>query len=319
MCEVLIANEADLEHKDENVRSALTVAVENIAIITLLIDKGANIETTDCGGDTPLILAVNYEDYEVVEFLLKSNANVNVSNDESWTPLHKAADVENIEMCELLLNYGANFFANDRLETPLHNACNNGYLETCSLFIKHGADVNLKNKFRETPFNLACNHNHIEVCLELIKHGANSNGNDPLDNIKNYGCKILNFIENAKNLAIKALNDAYKKEAKWRRRKDFIMFLTKSKFIIKEKNYIKTSDIMIQEVILECAADYGRETTEQDMGLKEQVQLLSDENNESVSAVVNGELDEYNNQIVETYTEKVFFLKELDITIGSYL
>lgn len=280
MCELLIANEADLDLRDENDISPLSISIDNIEITKLLVNKGADIEITDFEGDTPLIKAVKRQDYEVAEFLLTSNASVNASNDELDTPLHIATCNENFEMCELLIRFGANISSlNINSDSYLHVTCSQHKcsLDTCLLFIKHGIDINLRNDDYETAFNLACKKNNIDVCLELIKCGANSDGDNPLDDVSHYGCDVINLSKDDRESAIITLCEAYKRESKWRNRKDFIIFLTRSKFInVNEKK-------------------------------------------NNINVEINIDQYQSNNRIVETNTEKVFFLKELDITIASYL
>lgn len=70
----------------------LTIACvqKNTNIAILLMEKGANIEEKDAGGDTPLLKASFYGSIKIVEELLKRGANVKATNNEGNTALHEA-------------------------------------------------------------------------------------------------------------------------------------------------------------------------------------------------------------------------------------
>ncbi len=65
-------------------------ATDRVAVVKLLIDKGAKVNAKDPKGDTALHLAVAYHRPEMVDLLLANKANVNVANREGKTPLNIA-------------------------------------------------------------------------------------------------------------------------------------------------------------------------------------------------------------------------------------
>lgn len=70
--------------------------------ITLLLDAGANLETTDQEGNTPLHHAVMLGSVRGAEALLSHGAKVNVKNRSGQTPLSLAKTRKNSAMTELL-------------------------------------------------------------------------------------------------------------------------------------------------------------------------------------------------------------------------
>jgi uncharacterized protein len=88
-----------------------------------LLDQGADANTRDEDGCTPLLWAVLAGSYPTVELLLTRGAQVNASNQEKETALHWAATVANVEIAELLLKHGARVNVQDAYGvTPLRSA-----------------------------------------------------------------------------------------------------------------------------------------------------------------------------------------------------
>ena len=72
-----------------------------------LIQKGANVNTRDGKGVTPLQLATNLGFLEGVELLVAHNADLDESNDAGETPLISAVHRRDIPMIRVLLKGGA--------------------------------------------------------------------------------------------------------------------------------------------------------------------------------------------------------------------
>ena len=81
---------------------------------------GANVNTQDIHGDSPLHSSLLYHNTDNIELLLKYSANVEATNASGRKPIHIANDAESLE---LLLKYGASVSSQDRIgNTPLHYA-----------------------------------------------------------------------------------------------------------------------------------------------------------------------------------------------------
>ena len=93
----------------ESLNKALRDAAQHgrLADIQSLLERQADIEGTDGGGWTALILASVGGHYDIVALLLERNANVNAVTNSNWTPLHSAASRSNYACVELLLEHGA--------------------------------------------------------------------------------------------------------------------------------------------------------------------------------------------------------------------
>lgn len=98
----LIENGADVNHRDKNGYSALHFAGQEkrFECAKLLIDKGANLETTDHYGNTPLWTAIfNSNGYiKVVELFIQRGANPDHLNKFQRTPRQIAEILEGFKL-----------------------------------------------------------------------------------------------------------------------------------------------------------------------------------------------------------------------------
>ena len=65
----------------------MAAAIGNKEICSLLIEKGADIESADHEGKTPLMNAVNNKNHVVAGLLLAAGADINAKETNGWTTL----------------------------------------------------------------------------------------------------------------------------------------------------------------------------------------------------------------------------------------
>jgi ankyrin repeat protein len=168
-----------LNEVDENDDTPLTVACskENIEMIQLLLEKGANPNYQDNGGRTPLMTIVascNEKAGQIVELLLANGADPNLRDENGQTALMHA--VQNIEEDDLmreivsfLLSCGADPNIQDfRGMTALMHT-----VTTCfgndqiipTMLIDAGADISIRNKFGRTVFEVAQAYDELKSTL----------------------------------------------------------------------------------------------------------------------------------------------------------
>ena len=122
--------------------------------IEALLAKGADLNATDNGGNTPLHLAASSNSNSgVTKALLEAEADHNTINYFGETPLHLAAMYNsNPEVTKALLEAGADSNAKDNYDkTSLHSAARNNSPGVTKALLEAGADPNAKDKFGETP------------------------------------------------------------------------------------------------------------------------------------------------------------------------
>ncbi len=139
----------------------------------------------------PLHAAVGANHFEAVKFLVDNGADVDSRNYDGSTPLHGAVEYLitgqmrmpmrsiDIKLTRFLLDHGADVNAvNNNGETPLHIAVSNGYLEHAKLLLKAGSTVTVRDKAGATLFHAACGNRHPETAEWLIALGADMNARD---------------------------------------------------------------------------------------------------------------------------------------------
>jgi uncharacterized protein len=99
-----------------NLEAVLLEAASNgqTDIVKAFLDKGANIETKNDVGATPLIFASAKGQKDVVALLLDRGANINAKTTSGITPLMAAAAGGFPEIVQLLLAKGADVSAKDQ-------------------------------------------------------------------------------------------------------------------------------------------------------------------------------------------------------------
>lgn len=128
------------------VSGSIIEAVNNIDIVSLnvLLAGGAEIETIDENGNTPLMLASKIGNLRMFRIIMAHNPNLNTRNKNSETALIIAAEHGQTEIVRSLIQKGANpNLINQSGFTPAELAKRNG----------HSQILNLLRNPNETPIS----------------------------------------------------------------------------------------------------------------------------------------------------------------------
>ncbi len=161
-------------------------AGDKTGMVSLLLDRGADIESADVLGTNSLLLASIGLNYNTVSLLLERKANVNAfvktTGDNALmyaiNQSRKDKESESIRMMNLLIDGGINInFQGPQGNTALMYASGWGVAtrtpERAKLLLDKGAKVNLQNKKGETALMMAANRGYVEIARLLIERGAN--------------------------------------------------------------------------------------------------------------------------------------------------
>jgi ankyrin repeat protein len=154
--EFLLNKGADIDSKDKKGITPLICAVieGHVDTVKLLLERGANLEAT-FGGNTVLMEAVIQNHEDIVIMLLQHGAVTEARNREGCTAVHIAAASSYVRVVRSLLDAGAEIDAKDRRDiTPLMTAAVRNKLWMVSLLLERGANVNAKDKDGETALVL---------------------------------------------------------------------------------------------------------------------------------------------------------------------
>ena len=160
----------------QNLYFFVGIAGENpvfLRLVELLLNNGANMNSKH--GDRPLLhIAVDSRNRELVSLLLDRGAEVDAVDNNNFTALSSAVIRGDFEISSLLLSRGAdmNAAAVDGL-TAMHRACYYGHVDIVKLIMSKNFDINLKSVGPElTPLHWATEGGKFEVAKILIDANA---------------------------------------------------------------------------------------------------------------------------------------------------
>ncbi|TVY16175.1 putative ankyrin repeat protein [Lachnellula arida] len=195
-----------------SVPTALHIAAhqKDFGLVSLLLDKGANINPTLLDAFTPLqlLLIRNNADVDTIEYggtalqiaagsrgnadgptkakivsrFLTLGANVNdpAAKNKGRTALQAASESGNLDIVVILLDHDAEINAPASRNwggTALQFASEAGHIKVAQLLLSRGAEVNApgSQEYGHTALQLASEAGHIKIAQLLLSHGAEVN------------------------------------------------------------------------------------------------------------------------------------------------
>ncbi|XP_013408343.1 ankyrin repeat and protein kinase domain-containing protein 1 [Lingula anatina] len=161
-------------------------------LLTLLADKGVDVNAQDSLGHAPIFSAAGRGLDRVLKLLIAKGANVNLCDKRGWSPLHFAAHGCHKDVCRILLENGAVVEQPDLYtkETPLHRAVKPFFdhaeaVETVKLLLDHGADPNLQTMNGDSALHFAAQWTSPKA-PQVLALLVMKKGNVNLQNKKDY-------------------------------------------------------------------------------------------------------------------------------------
>ena len=143
--------------------------------LTLLIDKGADVNATNRRGSTPIFWAI--DDEAKVRLLVARGAQVRIKQVEGRTPVYQAALLGNglAVLRYLLENGGDPNVATLAGLTPLMGAALRGDVDSVRVLIEKGAIIDAKSGAGATALMAAATNGSPAVVQLLLNNGADTN------------------------------------------------------------------------------------------------------------------------------------------------
>ena len=184
---ILVDNGADVNSSVSKNTRALILAAERdkFEIVKYLVENGADVNLRDYGNTTALMMA-SFENLEIVRYLIEKGADVNAKNNNKYTALSQATLTGHIDIVKCLVENGIDVNSKDYFDnTALISASENGRLNIVKYLVEHGADVNIANELNITALSIASQLGRFEVVKYLVENGAdvtkkNSDNKTPL-------------------------------------------------------------------------------------------------------------------------------------------
>ena len=123
-------------------------------------------------GTTALHIACHVGHLRVITLLLERGANINSTNIDGYLPLHYAASRGHQDIVKYLISKGANVNAQDWLmRTPARGATNLGDYESFMILAESGADLELCDTEGIRPTHEAASRGHLQILADLWSRG----------------------------------------------------------------------------------------------------------------------------------------------------
>ena len=172
VCEVLIDAGADIETKDDMGRSPLHWACRSgsLEVVKMLHKQGAGVCVTCNFGYSCLIFAAYHGHTETVRYLVGlKDVDVNHTAKNGWSALVCAVRQKHADVVQVLIDAGADIEARDEdLCTPLMSSCGKGELPIVKMLLKAGAEVRATDKVGRTCLIMAAGFGHTETVRYLV-------------------------------------------------------------------------------------------------------------------------------------------------------
>jgi len=155
---------------------------EDLDLVVLLLERGADMESRDLQDQTPLYVASSRGYAEVVRSLINRGADLNVEcGDEDnrlrkakWTPLYVASKNGRLEVARLLLGHGTGVNYQDNWgRSALHIASRHASNNLVRLLLDHGANPYALDNEEKSALHYASFDGRITIVKSLLEYGAN--------------------------------------------------------------------------------------------------------------------------------------------------
>lgn len=135
-------------------RAPVFLMARSAKVIAVLLEYGADIESTDRNGNTAFQLACERNDFTTASFLLERGARKDIVG-SGISPLICAAQRDNSPLVKFLLDHGANINVQSRHgRTALMTAACEPSPNALRLLLKRGADIHKQDNEGRTVFEL---------------------------------------------------------------------------------------------------------------------------------------------------------------------
>ena len=137
------------------------------------IERGANVNSYDDNGITPLMVASEIGQIDIVKFLIEHGADVNSYDEDGYTAIMKASDFNSFD-----------------------KAPRGSQLKIIKFLIEHGADVNMTNNHGYTALDLVIDvYNEIDELLTDENPYKSEINMDKFKIFKEYILELINYLK----------------------------------------------------------------------------------------------------------------------------
>ncbi len=171
---LLLDQGADVNQGKVGGLSPMFEVVDDPTLFQLFVEHGGHIEVTDHGGRTLLWYASALGDLQVARELISMGNPLNQSSHTGISPLMAAVMESHWDVAGELIRRGANIDARDREgRTALLMSVNRGSVHAVDMLVQLGADIHLVTFDREkSALHIAAEAGHQDIAKILLQNGA---------------------------------------------------------------------------------------------------------------------------------------------------
>lgn len=142
-------------------------------MVRLLVDYGANVDTQNGEGQTPLHIAAAEGDELLLNFFYGVRASASIADNLNRTPMHLAAENGHAHIIKILADkFKESIYERTRDgSTLMHIASLNGHVGCATMLFKKGSYLHMSNKRGVRSIHTAARYGHIGIIKTLIQRG----------------------------------------------------------------------------------------------------------------------------------------------------
>uniref|UniRef100_A0A8C6J6L8 Transient receptor potential cation channel subfamily A member 1 n=1 Tax=Melopsittacus undulatus TaxID=13146 RepID=A0A8C6J6L8_MELUD len=152
-----------------------TALFDHYELAEYLISMGANIDSVDIEGRSPLLLATSCASWKIVNLLLSKGANVSLKDHLGRNFLHltvlQPGGLQHLNEKFLQMEHIKNLVVDEDNEgcTPLHYACRQGVTLSVNNLLSLNVSIYSKSRDKKSPLHFAASYGRINTCQRLIR------------------------------------------------------------------------------------------------------------------------------------------------------
>lgn len=147
---------------------------DRVAVLRMLVEKGASLDKQDHNGDTVLHLAVRMRQHESVRTLIELGSVVNLKNGQGCSALDLAAKYGDMNLVSLLLDAGACIS-----HLTWRNALESGNTNTIQKLQDEVSSSPVSSQVEKAPMRHSCTENLSPCQGDLFKYFITNGGYPP--------------------------------------------------------------------------------------------------------------------------------------------
>lgn len=172
-----------------------------VSIVSMLIEKGCDIDKPDNNGQTGLLCAASCGYIDTCKIILTKSKKKDAVDSGGQSALHHAAAHGNVLMCELLIQSGADINLRDKQQqTCIYRAACNAKTDAVKMLVGNGAkcDDSVKDEDGRTPLHYVAEKGHEDVLKVLASCDQVTAKTGDEDKEKH----VLNLLDNERESAL---------------------------------------------------------------------------------------------------------------------